>query len=68
VQSGAGIDPLNPQGTEVSFLLSAVAVGVLQSFFKGVFGYSVDVFTSAEVTFGLLEHLFTAGSGSNCIY
>lgn len=63
-----GVDTLNPQGTEVSFLLFTTYVSVSETFLDSVFRYGPDIFSAAEVTFGQLHELFSASSRSNVIY
>jgi hypothetical protein len=47
-----GVDTLNPQSAEFTLLIPAVAVGIGQPLFNGVFGYGPNVFTTAIGTFG----------------
>ncbi len=65
VHPGTRVDTGDPEGAEISLLVSAVPVGVHHGFLHGVLGYGPHIFTSSKVTFGLLEHFFPSGSGSN---
>ena len=60
--ASSGIDALNPKCAKIALLLAAVSVGVLQSFFEGIFGYGKDVFPSTEIAFGLLQHFLATGA------
>lgn len=63
VLAGSGVDTLDPQGTESAFLGFAVAVGILQTFFDGVFGNRPYIFTGAPVTLGEFKDLLPSGPG-----
>lgn len=67
MKTGSGIDPLDPKGPERTLLVSAIPVGILQSFFDGVLGYRPYILSSSEGAFGQLEDLFPAGSRGNMI-
>jgi len=53
------VDALNPQRTEVAFLCSAVAVGILHSFFYRLLCNRVEVTAGAPVTLGAFEDFFS---------
>ena len=68
IHAGAGIDTCNPEAAEGAFFVAAVAVGVLEGFFYGVFGYGIDVFTRTEVAFGQFKDFFTSLPGSDDVH
>jgi hypothetical protein len=52
MDSGSGIDSLNPQSAEISFLGFSVAISVRKTFVNGIFGYGPHVFAATPVTTG----------------
>ena len=60
MQTGCGVDALNPQRTEVSLFGSSVAVSILQCFLDFLNGNSENVFIAAPVTFGHVQNFFVA--------
>ena len=55
LQTGSGIDALNPESAEVALFVLAVAVGVGQTFFPSVLGNGPDVTARAIVAAGEFE-------------
>ena len=53
VLPGCGVDSGNPQCSEVSFLLPAVAIGVLQGAIYGIVGCSEQFAAPSPIAFGL---------------
>ena len=60
VEAATGVDTLDPQRAELSFLAFSVTICVLLAFFPFVFGYCPNVFTSAPISFGAVEDFFSA--------
>ena len=52
LHAGGSVDTLDPEGTEVAFLVLAVAIGICKTFFPSVLGYGPHVAAAAEVTAG----------------
>ena len=67
LQTGSCIDALNPESTEVALFVLAVAVGVGQTFFPGVFCYGPDVAAAAEVAAGEFEDFLTTCTRSDVV-
>ena len=63
VLPGGCADTLHPQGAKGTLFVAAVAVGVGEALFYGVFSYGPDVFASTPKAFGLLEDSFLACFG-----
>ncbi len=51
-QTSSCVDTLNPQCTEITFLVLTVTICVGQSFFPSIFGYSPYVLSCTKITFG----------------
>ena len=49
LEACSSVDTLDPECAEVALFIAAVAEGVGQAFFPGVFGNGPDVFACAEV-------------------
>ena len=62
--TGAGIDPLNPKGTERPFAVSAITVGILQAFFDALDSDAETAFGAAPIATGAINGLFVAGMTS----
>ena len=50
LQASGSVDTLNPQCTECTLFVSAVAIGVGKTLFPGVFGYSPNILSGTIVT------------------
>ncbi len=59
VETGGSVDALDPDGSEVVLFVFAVAVGVGETFFPGIFGDGPDVATATEVAAGEFQNFFT---------
>lgn len=59
----AGVDSLNPDRAELSFLLLTVAIGVNQTLFNSVFRYGPDVFFTTKEPFGQFQDAFALSPG-----
>lgn len=68
IHPGTGIDPGNPQATEGSFLVLAVAVGITPGLFYRVLGYGVHFAACTEVALGGIHDLFAARPAGDCVY
>lgn len=55
------VDTLNPQGTEITFVDLAIAVGVLTGFFNRLTRYFNLCAASAPIAFGGFEDFFVFG-------
>ena len=60
VLAGGSVDTLDPQGTELTLLGPAVAVGVGETFFVGVLGDCPHVLAGQEVAAGSGKNLLAA--------
>lgn len=67
VHACSGVDTLNPESAEVSFVVLAVAVGVGKTFFPGVFSYGPYITAAAEVASSEFEDFFAASARSNVV-
>ena len=56
------VDTDDPQGSEVTLLVPSVAIRIGLPLFVGVFRHSPDILSGSELTFGLFEDFFAAGS------
>ena len=65
MQTGPGIDTGDPQGAEIAFFVSAIAVLKQHRFLYRVLGYGPDVLASSVIALGLLHDFFSAGSRGN---
>lgn len=63
-----GVDPLDPHGPELSFLLLSVAVGVNQTFFNGVLRYRPYILLAAKETFGKFHDPLALSPGGYIVY
>ena len=61
-QACGGIDTLNPQSAEVTFLVSTVAECVSQTFFPRILGNGPHVLACAIVATGQLKDSFSLGT------
>jgi hypothetical protein len=61
VEACAGIDPGDPERTEISLFRLAVAVGIAETFLDCILGDGPNVLLSTEETFGQFEHAFALG-------
>ena len=57
-----GVNTHNPQATELALLVSSVAISVGLTLFVRVFRHSPDIFSCAELTFGLFQDFLSSGS------
>ena len=60
VETGSGVDTLNPEGAEVTLFVLAVAISVGKTFFPGVFSYCPYVTAAAIVASCEFEDFFAA--------
>ena len=67
LEASGGVDPLNPELTELALLVAAVTVSVLQAFFDLVLCNGPDVFLPAEIALGHLQNLFPTTARSDTI-
>lgn len=56
VLADACVDSLYPERAKFALLGFAIAVGILPSFFDGIFRDGPYIFAAAKVTFGVFEH------------
>lgn len=56
MQSGSGIDPLNPERSHVSFLVTTIPVGILKGLFNTFSSNADAVFGSPPEPFCKLEY------------
>ncbi len=56
------IDTLDPESTEITLLILAVAVGVGKTLFPGILGYGPHIAAATEVTTGKFEYFLAASS------
>ena len=67
VKAHAGVDPLYPEGAELSLLVFAVTVRIGKTLLKHVLGNGVNIGVVAKVTLGLLENLLSSCLRCWCI-
>lgn len=67
VHACGSVDTLYPEGTEIAFFVLAVAVGVGEAFFPGVFGNGPYVAAAAVVASCEFEDFFAACAGSDVV-
>ena len=67
VETGSGIDTLNPQSTHVALFVLAVAVSVGKTFFPGILGNGPHIAAATEIATGEFENFFTAFAGSDVV-
>ena len=67
VETGSGIDTLNPQSTHVALFVLAVAVSVGKTFLPGVFSDGPYIAAAAEVATGKFEDFLAAGARCNVV-
>lgn len=63
-----GIDPLNPNPPEFSFLLFSVSVSIHQPLLDGIFRYSPYILLAAKETFSQLHDALTLSPGGYVVY
>ena len=56
----SGIDSLDPECTEITFLGLTVTVSISESFLIGVLCYRPDILSGKEITAGLLKDFLAA--------
>lgn len=61
LHTGSGIDTLDPEGTEITLFLLAVAISVGKTLLPGVFGYCPHIATAAVITTGEFEYFLSFG-------
>ena len=66
--TGCGIDAGNPQGTEFTFLVTAITIGILGGLGDCLLGHAKYILASTAVTLGLLDDFFVSGMGANATF
>lgn len=67
-ETGCSIDALNPQSTEVAFLVTAVTKSISETLFPSVLGNGPNVLACAIVAARQLKNFLASCSRSNMIY
>ena len=67
VHAGCCVDTLDPEGTEVGFVVFAVAVSVSKTFFPCVFGNGPYITAAAVVASCEFEDFLAAGARSDVV-
>src|SRR5215213_3850461 len=65
---GRGVDASDPEGAELSLLLSAVAVGVAHRAFRGLLGRLVELAAAAASALGGLHDLLFSGVVGDTVF
>ena len=67
LEASSSVDTLDPESAEVALFVFAVAIGVSETFFPGVFGDGPHIATATEVTASEFENFFTTSARSDVI-
>jgi hypothetical protein len=61
MQSGSGVNALDPKRPEIAFFVATVAVCILSGLFHRLFGDADSILPAAPVALGFLQNFFVSG-------